>query len=45
MDIQIITEHIHEPVLIVIESVATCEKTALFCKICNEKLTESKTEC
>lgn len=45
MDIQIDSEHIHEPVLRVMESVATCEKTALFCKICNERLTEPKTEC
>lgn len=45
MDIQIKSEHIHEPVLRVIESVATCEKTAVFCKICNKQLTEAKTEC
>ncbi|WP_294958744.1 hypothetical protein [uncultured Flavobacterium sp.] len=46
MDIQVTNEeHVHEPYLKVLESVATCEKTALCCKTCGEQLSEPTTEC
>lgn len=35
----------HIPILRVLESVGTCETTALFCTECNKQLSESKTEC
>ena len=34
-----------ELVIRVLESVATCEKTAVFCRTCSKQLTEAKTEC
>lgn len=35
----------NKTVLRVIESVATCETTAVFCTECNEQLSEPKIEC
>jgi len=44
MDIQVeCTEH--APILRVIDSVGTCETTALFCRECNKQLSEPNTEC
>jgi len=44
MDIQVECFE-HTPILRVLESVGTYEITAIFCKECNEQLSETKTEC
>lgn len=35
----------NKKVLRVIESTATCEKTAIYCKECNKELSKPKIEC
>lgn len=34
-----------EKITRVLERVATCEKTALYCKKCGKRLTDPKTDC